>query len=391
MIRPFPAVIYLFTAVGSVPASAAAAAGQVSIQAVDAQGRPMSAVQVEWYAPGELLGTVLTGPDGVAEIPADRWDEAVRVHLRFLGLETRVVQRRDLPADGVIRMEPSAIAVEGLTVEAHDLCPLTDEPAARRVWSGIARQYSSETGDRARSVVFRQSKARVSGLELRQDRDARTAGLQLAQSGGGVIHGGDRVFRPLSERTRVDGYAWPPFFNTVSVRQLNWAYPELDRLDAHHFASPAFGELHDFAILEQAEGETTVAFCGRPGGDRPVLAGILTLIPERRFLAAEWRFETPHDDEGAGGWVTFDDLVDGPSRTRHLVAAAGAFYRKSLDGPDRYVVERTTEARWRIFASADHPCTGGRSVYGFPAQSQKAVEFSRCMEAQGSVWEDAVR
>ncbi len=355
------------------------AAGQVSIQAVDSEGHPIPAVQVEWYAPGALLGSTLTGPDGVAEIPEDGWESVVRIHLRFLGLETRVVQRRNLPDDGVIRMEPTAVAVEGITVEVGHLCPSVDDPRARREWARVARRYSPETGARARSANFRLSKERVAPEELYAEGDANPERVHLAQSGGGVIHGDDPVFRPLDERTRSDGYAWPPFFNVVSVRQLKWSYPELDRGDAHHFASAAFGELHTFQMLEEGSERTILAFCGRDASNRTTLHGTLTLVPERAFVQAEWAFVSPTDDEGAGGAVVFDEVVEAYSGARHLVAAEGTFYRRSSDGTGRYVVERSTEARWLVFPTADHPCSNGRSLYGSPPRSQKAAAFARCM------------
>lgn len=357
-----------------------AAFAQVSMTVVAPDGRPVPSAQVEWYALGELLGSAATDPTGAVQIPAERWKDVVRIHVRFLGMETRVLQVRDIPTDGVIRLEPRAVALPGITVEVGSFCPMEDEPGARAEWSRVADRYASDTGQRARSAYFRLSKDRTDRGGLTPAPAPEAEGTYLAQSGGGVIHGGDRVFRSLDDRAREDGYAWPPFFDGVTVRQLHWVYPALDRDDAHHFASAAFGALHDFQVLDREGDRVTLGFCGRGEHERAVLRGTLTLRAGREFASAEWRVDTATTPEGAGGWVEFSDYVEESDGSRHLVAAQGSFFRRSTEGADRYVIERTVDAVWHLFPTADHPCTGGRSVFEVPPRSERSAAFSACME-----------
>ena len=354
-------------------------AAQTTVRTVGPEGQPIGDVQVEWWAPGEMLGAVLTGPDGVAEAPPADWAAAVRLHFRHVATEARIVQMRDLPQDGTIRLEPKAIPIAGLAVEVGDWCSEAGNPDARHEWSTVAARYSSDTGFRAKSARFRRSKDRVRAEELGFGGGVDGQAVNFADSGGGVIHGDDRTFRPLAERARVDGYAWRPFFNTVSIRSFEWSYPELDRRHAYHFASPSFGELHDFRIVREDGDAVTLAFCGSRGRDRPILNGVLELIRGERFVAAEWRFVIPGASDRAGGFATFGSVTDSFGDAPHLVATEGAFYRESSEGADRYVIERTLDAEWRVLRDEDHPCTGGLSIFPAVPGEAEAGAFATCL------------
>jgi len=125
---------------------------QRSIEVVDSFGRPVPAVRIDVFGRGELIAVHSTSEEGWAELASDRWSDVRRISLSHLGFRTRIVQAEELPSDGVIRLEPEALSIEGLSVTGRELCPIDATDEARQLWSEMASLYSSETESRALSA-----------------------------------------------------------------------------------------------------------------------------------------------------------------------------------------------------------------------------------------------
>jgi hypothetical protein len=362
------------------------AAAQISIKVVDSDGRPIPAVQVDLHGRAELIDSEATSALGIAELGPDRWSEVRFIRLSHLAYRTRIVQADDLPADRVIRLVWEAIEIEGIDVTGTEPCPIADDPEARRLWADVASHYSQETGSRALSAYF--SRYGGDGLregELHLDPDGLPRGIVFA-SGPGVFHAIEHVAVSLEERVETEGYAWPPLrINGVSTgRYGDWEYPELDRSHAYHFASRSFGAVHNFEKAGESDGQITLTFCGNRNARGATMNGTITLVPGEALISAEWRFKTSDPDERAGGSVTLATYVEAPGRPPHLVASRGLFYRRTGPAPEKqdlptYGRQISTDQRWYVHPSADHPCNTGYSIHGNPPTTPEAVRFGACI------------
>jgi hypothetical protein len=370
----------------TVGAIASPLTAQVTVHVVDQNGSPVSAVRIDVLGRGELIGTASTDTDGIAELSDERWAEVRRLTLTHLGFETMIVQVDDLPANGLIQLEPQATEIKGLSVTARQLCPVDDDDRARRLWSEVAARYSTETVSRAWFARLSRYGGPVREQNLHRIPNSGFVN-HIAAGGPGVIHGGDHTPRSLHDRIRNEGYAWPPLVvvGTTRSRDLAWTYPQLDREHAFHFASPVFGVLHDFAVDSESERQTTLVFCGNEEGRGATMRGIISLVPGEAFVSAEWRFETTDRDEHAGGSVSFTSYVEGADVRPHLVASRGLFFRHTgparpyPDLPITYARFGTAEARWHLLPSAERPCNTGLSFRGDPPTSPEGVRFARCV------------
>lgn len=383
--RDISALRYLCAAAVALTLAGPASA-QVSVRVVDADGRPVPAVRIDVIGSGEVIGVETTSAQGVAVLSGERWSEVRRISLSHLGFQTLIVQAGDIPADGVIRLEPEAMTIEGFTVEAAVLCPIDDDPRARRLWSEVATRYSGDTGARAWLAYLSLSGGAVRQEDVRRTSDVRTVDYVVA-GGPGVIHGADHAPRSLDDRISNEGYAWPPLVieGTTSGRESAWGYPQLDWVHAYHFASPVFGAVHDFAVQTESERQTTLIFCGNGEGTGATIHGTITLVPAERFLSAEWRFETPDPNEGAGGSVTFTAYTEAAGKKPHLLASRGLFYRHSgipVPYPDRPRTYRrvvTTNIRWYLLPGSELPCNTGLSFYPTRPRTPREIQFARCV------------
>ena len=361
-------------------------AGQISVNVVDQNGRPVPAVRIDVLGLGDLIGTVSTTAEGTAELSFARWSEARRLTLTHLEFRTLIVQVDDIPSDGLIRLEAEATEIEGLDVTARQLCPVDDDERARRLWSDVASRYSTKTGSRAWFARLSRYGGPVREQDLHRIPDSRFID-HLAAGGPGVITGDDHTPRSLDVRIENEGYAWRPLVvgGTTRARDLAWAYPELDWLHAHHFASPLFGALHDFAVASESEGQVTLVFCANGEGTGATIDGVISLIPGDAFLSADWRFATPDRDESAGGSVAFTSWVERPGTTPHLVAARGAFFRHTgparpyPDLPLTYARFGTASAEWHLLPSAEHPCNTGLSFRSERPTTPEGRRFAECV------------
>jgi len=344
---------------------AAPLAAQVSIRVVDSSGRPVPAVRVDVYGRGELVSVASTSAEGVAELSTERWAEARRLSLSHLAYQTLIVQVEELPADGVIRIEPQAIPIDALSVEVGQLCPIVDEPEARQLWSQVAALYATDTGSRASFARLSLSRSSVPADQLHRTSDAEFID-GVTTGGWGAPPAGDLLRATLEERIERAGYAWLPFsIDGGTIRAKGWTYPPLDVRAAYHFASRSFGALHDFAVMSESDEQTTLVFCGNGRANGADINGTIALVPRRAFLDAEWRFETGDPDEGAGGSVTFASFIERNGSLPHLVSSRGLFYRHNgveplyPDLPRTYMREITANVRWHLLLPGEQqPCVG---------------------------------
>ena len=371
-------------ALAAVLCSTVSVSAQATILVLDSEGNPIPAVRVDLFGTAELLGTFSTTVQGLAELTSERWPEARRLTLNHLAFQTLVVQLADLPSDGTLRMEARAIEMEGFTIAGADLCPVVDDPAARRIWTSTASRYASRTGSRAWSAYLSRGGGRVLERNLHRTDDLDFVDY-VAAGQPFVIHGGDHTPRSLEERVAYEGYAWEPLVvaGTTRRRESGWGYPDFDREHAYHFASAAFGTLHDFAISSESATQTTLTFCGR-AKEAPTIHGAIQLVPGEAFLSAEWRFHTPEPNEAAGGWVEFRSYIEPSEPNPHLVASRGLFYRRlEARGPYEdlrtYLREVTGGVGWYLHPSIDHPCNEGVSFFTVPPTSPAGVRFATCV------------
>lgn len=328
------------------------AEGQVSLTIVDGSGAPVPAVSVHVLGTAEVIQELYTGTDGTVLIDTPRWPDVRRLSLSHLGFRTRILQADALPIDGTILIEPQPVGIEGFEVEARgELCPIAPDDGARALWSEVASRYADDTGRR-----------RLAGTSLRGAGPVREPYLYRVDSdrlepsedriAPGVYRPGVRRGESLEQRVEEDGYAWKPPRITYGVRTLAWEYPRLESWHAYHFATEAFGRLHDFTVVGERYGRTILAFC--PAGGADGLRGLLEVVPGHRLVHAEWLIGSDEPHEGAGGEVVFQTYHESQGRKPHLLAWRGIFFRHSGRTPPYpelgrdYFREVRDEMEWRV-------------------------------------------
>jgi hypothetical protein len=352
--RSQPGAIMILASMVALGIGAGALSAQVAVQVVDGGGRPVPAVQIDVYGFAELLEVASSDALGLADVTTPRWDEVRRLSLSHIGFRTLIVQAEDLPSNGVLRLEPRPIGIEGLSVEAvGSLCPAEDDPVARQIWEEVAARYAQDTGARALSATYLFGAGPVSETALFRIDKARLSPEEAAEPAS-VWRPEEGINAPLEQFARSDGYSWRPARRRWGGRVLNRVYPEFDGRHAYHFATSAFGALHNFVLTREREGEQTLAFCPNGSGRGTTISGSIALKPGHSFVGAEWGFAADDPDEGAGGEVRFEPYDEGGMRIPHLLAAQGIFFRHSgrkspyPDLPRAYYREVRAEASWVV-------------------------------------------
>ena len=299
---------------------------QASIEVVTADGTPIPAVFVEFWGRAERLGSSQTTAAGRVEIAAGLLQRLERVSFSFLGFETVILLAEQITADARVVLAIRPVELEGRLVTASgSMCPSPDDPRARALWEDGRARYATTTGVRGGAERYLIHTGFVRETELFQidEESLRPGALRWT---GSVWPPQAGKFRLLEERVRQDGYAWDPVASGSTY--LNWGYPPLHGRRAYHFATDAFGELHDLSILSVDEGGAKLAFCPNDEvRELPNMRGVLRLSPSGEFLTAEWRFETPDPQEDAGGEVVFTSHREATSQRPHLMAGRGIFFR----------------------------------------------------------------
>jgi hypothetical protein len=205
---------------------AASASAQLRITVIDSYGTPVPSVRIDVMGQGEVIAVHSTSAEGVADLDNERWSEVRRLTFSHLGFRTLIVQAGGVPADGVIALEPEAVAIDGLDVEGRELCPIAPSEEARDLWARTAARYSPDTENRALSAFLERGGGRVPETELY--RPAATDGSPyLVAWSGGVWHGDDWSPKPLSQRALAEGYAWEPI-EIGGIRDPGeWNYADL--------------------------------------------------------------------------------------------------------------------------------------------------------------------
>lgn len=372
-------------------------AAQVPIHVVDLEGRPIADVQIDVFGTGEHLGRVLTAIDGTTELVADPWSAVRRITLRHLAYRTRVVQAGSIPADGVLVMEPAPVHLDEIQVDVpgHALsCPLSPDPEARAAWERAAANYAPDTGLRAISGTVLGTADRVPLSALTSFDEDRGIAVVYGQSGA-PVDGGSHTALGLEERILSGGYSWPALApgGWVRDRDTEHAFVELDFIHAYHFATPVFGQLHDFALVSKTEQRTTIAFCPNGEGTGASLHGTLTLNAEGAFAGAAWRFEREGEEGPIGGEVRFRAHTQALGSLPHLLAAEGTFFRHvpgAKDGADQPLFYRELRVHrgWTVLPGPVHPCkeTGaGYWVHRLPPRTTQDREFVACVARIGGL------
>ena len=122
-----------------------------------------------------------------------------------------------------------------------------------------------------------------------------------------------------------------------------WRYAPIDQFAASHFASARFLEAHSLQVLGRSGNATVLGFCPR-GAEKTGIEGELQVSDAGEFREARWRFRVDHDDEDAGGEVTFASakFEDGV----YLFALRGSSWRRAREG--LYNQDRFALTEWRF-------------------------------------------
>ena len=328
-------------------------AAQVQLRVTAPDGTPVPSVRVEVSGTAERSRTVTTAAAAIVDLGTERWADVRRISLSHLGFETLLVQRDDLAPLTVLRLEPAALPIEGLTVGVEgSVCALDGSEEARALWAAVASRYSRDTGRRPLAAAYRFAEGPAMSDVMLQpfDPSGRRSGTRRTAPGRTSMSSGG----PLE---RMIGYSWPgPRFEiNFGARHLARWYPSLEMWDAYHFSTETFGARHDFRVLSERGGVVRLAFCPRDDVPGTTLSGEIHLVPDRRFVEARWRFHVKDGrDEEAGGMVTFETYREGRVRPPHLLAERGIFYRHSgreppyPDLPRAYYREVFAEVEWRV-------------------------------------------
>jgi len=263
-----------------------------------------------------------------------------------------------------------------------------DDSDARALWEAVASRYSPATGERALSARMSRTGGPVRSDALHQWVAPDAPTMVFGRGGDGL--GANGRWARGGARVASEGYAWEPVLvgGIGSSRFLNWAYLDLHHDESAHLVTEIFGARHAFSVSGERGGETTLVFCPLDGTE-PNIRGTLVVAPDTSLLRADWRFGTPHEDEGAGGWAEFTSLYAPMDGLPHLVPARGAYFRHGgtdpqyPDLPRTYLREVVVYHDWFVHEGAKHPCHtergGGYNLFGETPESDFAKEFVRCV------------
>jgi hypothetical protein len=314
---------------------------QIAGKVTDGSGAPISAVLVELRSSTRRIVHTNTDETGsfslrLKEIP----DSAVLVFTR-LGYSPKIVHG-PLPTFVQSSLDPLPIDLPAITVlTAKRLCPNKDEQLARNIWSRAKSFYSRTPAQVGRAVKFLRTSSSVAASEVGNVDETH---LEETWSGRSGQHQ-DPDILAVSE-----GYGRR--INVPAGNYNNWLYPALESWDAHHFASEAFGSLHNLSIATTGGGETLIAFCSKDRG-KARIEGSLLISHDTTFANASWRFSTPKPDEQAGGEVIFAP----PSVEGYLLPARGVFWRQ-LSGRKLFHQTASVFLEWHFGADSAIPDVG---------------------------------
>jgi len=310
---------------------------QVRGVVTDAGRRPVTAATVEVWTGLRKTSVARTDSAGRFAI-APAAERATGIVVRRLGFEPFSTALGQGDTALVIRLHPATLGVRGVTATARArLCPAADDAAARAAWEGASRRYA-EPRDTFIFHAFAWSRTATadSAPEFADD-SGRWERRWMAGNTGAWPH-----FR---RDVRMVGYAFPVRGMSIGEQYALWQYLPLEWTFAHHFADPLFGERHTFRRVGSVDGETTIAFCRRPGERQPEVEGTITLGADSTFRRARWKYITPRMMEDAAAEVVF---VPPSAATRSMLLVDS--YRFSRRTPARrfYLAEARYD-EWRLY------------------------------------------
>lgn len=295
------------------------ARAQLTGTVVDSEGAALAGASVEAWGQSGRLATRISGSEGHFWFNADIDAQTTRVIVDLIGYRTTATRSALATRPLVIRLEVQPVPLPELIVAAtRARCPASDQDEARDLWKRAASRYADNTQDFAGNAVVLEAQGPIS-----EDLIGSHEAVDLEQVGR-VWRGASWPPEPIGrtnidKRVERDGYVRKSHDN-------RWVYPNLAGLDASHFASSTFGDLHNFIIVSADSEVAVVQFC--PVSDpEGTISGTLHLSPEGQLLEARWTFASADPTQEAGGEVFFSEFVETSSDELHLVSARGAFWR----------------------------------------------------------------
>lgn len=285
----------------------------------DSAGAPLEGASVEAWGEAGRLANRISGVDGRFVFSPFVGQATTRVIVALIGYRTTVARTESPHAPLGITLEIQPVTLPELIVAATQAaCPAPDGDRARELWERAASRYADGTLQLAGTAVVLEATGEVTEAAVGQIDEAQM------QQVGRVWRGAD--WPPVAlgrnnidEISKRDGYV-------RKSRDGQWVYPNLAGVDASHFASSSFGDLHNFVVVTETEERAVLQFC--PTSDfEGTISGTIHVTNSGQLLEARWIFDSADLTQEAGGEVFFGEFVDAESDAIHLVSGRGAFWR----------------------------------------------------------------
>jgi hypothetical protein len=316
--------------------SASPTAAQVVVR-VSARGFGVAGAEVSAWGPHGQVAATRSDGAGTAWLLLPRDSRNVFVVVRRLGF---VPARLPIAGRDTLSIELSAVAssLPVLAVSARALrCPVRPDPAADSLLGAASAHYARGAGLLYFGWTGRWDEESVTPEERGYGDQSP---LRREQSGIGSPVPTERSAATLRD---------PPPYGVFEMRRnasgefRQWRFPPFDNYAAEHFITQQFRGSHTFVTLGSMGDATIIGFC-TGGALEADIEGELEVGSDSTLRAARWRFIVSHDDEDAGGEVTFGAA---PFEGRiYLVAVRGSSWRRGERG--RYNQQRFTRTAWRL-------------------------------------------
>ena len=345
----------LVTLIALLPAPAAA---QISGRVLSDGGRAIADVRVEAWSGSDRLAVTTTDEDGRFEFVKPIADLTRSLYLYRYGY---VALRPDVSPtvrEYTLRMTEDPVRLDGIVVDvAQPLCLPDEDREARRIWEAVADRYDPRIAELGIATYFASAIVSLPVSEL---------GPVDVERPGAEQRGSAPLFRASwQRRVARSGYARRLSAASPDGMFVSWGYPPLEADFASHFVDEVFGELHRFTVEEETDEGWTLRFCPKNDG-RPSIRGILKIASDTTLQYAEWLFDTPEPQEGAGGRVHYSRAdTEG---LRLPLAAEGMFWRQETEG-GRYRERYQSYEGWIV--------SPGDSVPFLPVRDAKQATESR--------------
>jgi hypothetical protein len=326
-------VALLLVSLAALPAGA-----QIRGTVVDSSGRPVAGVAVEVWSAFRQLSSQMTGVGGTFRFAPDSVQAAGGIMARGVGWKTAHVRVAQGDTLVVVRLEPHAATLDGITVTARRAaCPNREDPRARAIWTALRDRYD---GGRDSSTLAAYAVQVQSIGPKDQIGFVDTTGASPSWRKTLVP-----LRRMWERRISLHGYALP-LRESLVEQYAGWMYPPLESQYATHFVEDLFGDRHTFSVARSTGSETVLRFCPRErSGKVPRIEGTLTLSGDGSPVRVAWKYLTPEPREDAGGEVDFAPASVSPA-VPLLLPATALYWRKTTQG--RYFQRWEKFEEWRV-------------------------------------------